>query len=50
MDLSDLTDMAILGVTIVGGRLDHRLYHFRLAYSGFEHHVIHCMAEIRKRA
>ena len=30
-----------LGVTIAGDRLDHRLYHFRLAYSGFEHaHVI----------
>ena len=26
---------------IAGVRLDHRLYHFRLAYSGFEHaHVI----------
>jgi hypothetical protein len=41
MGLSDFTDMADLGVTIVGERLDHRLYHFRLAYSGFEHaHVI----------
>ena len=41
MGLSDFTDMAGLGVTIAGGRLDHRLYHFRLAYSGFEHaHVI----------
>jgi transposase InsO family protein len=41
MGLSDFTDMAELGVTIAGGRLDHRLYHFRLAYSGFEHaHVI----------
>ncbi len=39
--LSDFTDMADLGITIVGVGLDHRLYHFRLAYSGFEHaHVI----------
>jgi hypothetical protein len=39
--LSDFTDMADLGVTIAGLRLDHRLYHFRLAYSGFEHaHVV----------
>ena len=41
MGLSDFTDMADLNVTIAGQRLDHRLYHFRLAYSGFEHaHVI----------
>jgi hypothetical protein len=41
MGLSDFTDMAELSVTIAGNRLDHRLYHFRLAYSGFEHaHVI----------
>ena len=41
MGLSDFTDMADLGVTIAGARLDHRLYHFRLVYSGFEHaHVI----------
>ncbi len=33
--------MADLGVTIAGVQLDHRLYHFRLAYSGFEQaHVI----------
>lgn len=39
--LSDFTDMADLGVTIAGVALDHRLYHFRLAYSGFAHaHVI----------
>ena len=39
--LSDFTDMADLGVTVAGVPLDHRLYHFRLAYSGFEHaHVI----------
>jgi hypothetical protein len=41
MGLSDFTDMADLGVTIVGEPLEHRLYHFRLVYSGFEHaHVI----------
>ena len=41
MGLSDFTDMTDLGVTIAGAGLDHRLYHFRLAYSGFEHaHVI----------
>ena len=41
MGLSDFTDMAALGVSIAGGPLNHRLYHFRLAYSGFEHaHVI----------
>jgi transposase InsO family protein len=41
MGLSDFTDMADLDVTIAAERLDHRLYHFRLVYSGFEHaHVI----------
>jgi hypothetical protein len=41
MGLSDFTDMADLAVTIAGVQLDHRLYHFRLAYSGFAHaHVI----------
>jgi len=41
MGLSDFTDMADLGVSIAGEPLDHRLYHFRLVYSGFEHaHVI----------
>ncbi|RWD45715.1 MAG: IS21 family transposase [Mesorhizobium sp.] len=39
--LSDFTDMGSAGVTIAGQPLDHRLYHFRLAYSGFEHaHVV----------
>jgi hypothetical protein len=39
--LSDFTNMGELGVTIAGAPLDHRLYHFRLAYSGFEHaHVV----------
>ncbi|WP_247480170.1 IS21 family transposase [Bradyrhizobium sp. CW9] len=39
--LSDFTDMGELGVAIAGVPLDHRLYHFRLAYCGFEHaHVV----------
>jgi hypothetical protein len=37
MGLSDFTDMGHAGITIAGQPLDHRLYHFRLAYSGFEH-------------
>lgn len=37
MGLSDFTDMGDLDVTIAGARLAHRLYHFRLAFSGFEH-------------
>jgi transposase InsO family protein len=41
MGLSDFTDMGDAGITIAGVALDHRLYHFRLAYSGFEHaHVV----------
>jgi transposase InsO family protein len=41
MGLSDFTDMGGLGVTIAGEPLGHRLYHFRLAFSGFEHaHVV----------
>lgn len=33
--------MGELNITVGGVPLDHRLYHFRLAYSGFEHaHVI----------
>ena len=41
MGLSDFTDMAELGVTIAGEPLAHRLYHFRLAFSGFQHaHVV----------
>src|SRR5262249_10204679 len=37
MGLSDFTDMGELGITIAGSPLDHRLYHFRLPFSGFEH-------------
>jgi len=33
--LSDFTDAAALGVTVAGVPLDHRLYHFRLAFSGW---------------
>lgn len=41
MGLSDFTDMSKLKVTIGGITLEHRLYHFRMAYSGFEHaHVV----------
>jgi hypothetical protein len=41
MGLSDFTEMGDLGVGVAGVALDHRLYHFRLACSGFEHaHVI----------
>ncbi len=39
--LSDFTDMAALGVRVGGVLLNHRLYHFRLAFSGWEHaHVV----------
>ena len=41
LGLSDFTDAGGLGVTIAGAALDHRLYHFRLAYSAFSHaHVV----------
>src|SRR5262245_15388002 len=41
LGLSDFTDTSPLGVTIAGVALAHRLYHFRLAFSGFEHaHVV----------
>jgi len=35
--LSDFTRMSPLGVTVTGQPLDHMLYHFRLAWSGFTH-------------
>jgi len=39
--LSDFTDMFGLGVTVAKAPLPHRLYHFRLVFSGFEHgHVV----------
>jgi hypothetical protein len=37
MALSDFTDAAELGVTIAGRPFTHRLYHFVLGYSGWEH-------------
>jgi len=41
LGLSDFTDMGDQPVRISGVPLDHRLYHFRLAYCGFEHaHVV----------
>jgi len=41
MGLSDFTDMADLQVEVAGAPLNHMLYHFRLAYSGFQHaHVV----------
>ncbi len=41
LGLSDFTAMADLGVLVAGMALDHRLYHFRLAFSGWEHaHVV----------
>jgi transposase InsO family protein len=41
MGLSDFTEMGDLNITVTGVPLQHRLYHFRLACSGFEHaHVI----------
>jgi hypothetical protein len=41
LGLSDFTDMGDLGITITGEPLDHRLYHFRLAFSGWQYaHVV----------
>jgi hypothetical protein len=41
LGLSDFTDMGEGGVSIAGMPLAHRLYHFRLAFSGWEHaHVV----------
>lgn len=40
MALSDFTDAGALGVTIAGESLPHRLYHFVLAYSGWEHAAV----------
>jgi hypothetical protein len=35
--LSDFTDGSMLGITIAGVPSAHRLYHFRLAFSGWQH-------------
>ena len=41
MGLSDFTDTSALNITLGGIALVHRLYHFRLAFSGFAHaHVV----------
>jgi hypothetical protein len=41
LGLSDFTDTSGLGITVAASALDHRLYHFRLAFSGFAHaHVV----------
>lgn len=41
LGLSDFTDMGALGISIAGEPLAHKLYHFRLAYSGWQHaHVV----------
>jgi hypothetical protein len=41
LGLSDFTDTSALGISVGGVALAHRLYHFRLAFSGFEHaHVV----------
>ncbi len=41
LGLSDFTDMGDHGIAIAGVLLDHRLYHFRLAFSGWEYaHVV----------
>ena len=38
--LSDFTDAGALGVSIAGEPLVHKLYHFRLEYSGFSHAAV----------
>jgi transposase InsO family protein len=39
--LSDFTDTSVLNITVAGVALAHRLYHFRLAFSGFAYaHVV----------
>jgi hypothetical protein len=41
LGLFDFTDMDDHGISIAGLSLNHRLYHFRLAFSGWEHaHVV----------
>ena len=40
MALSDFTDATELGVTIAGGAFPHRLFHFVMAYSGWEHAAV----------
>ena len=41
LGLSDITDCNVLGVMIAGVPFEYRHYHFRPAFSGFEHaHVV----------
>jgi hypothetical protein len=41
LGLSDFTDTSALGIRVAGQLFEHRLYHFRLAFSGFAHaHVV----------
>jgi hypothetical protein len=41
LGLSDFTEMGDHRIDIAGVPLDHRLYHFRLAFSGWEHaHIV----------
>ncbi len=41
LGLSDFTDMRDHAIRVAGVPLDHRLYHFRLAFSGWEHaHIV----------
>jgi hypothetical protein len=41
MGLSDVTDIGEVGIPIAGEPFAHRLYHFRLPFSGFTHaHVV----------
>jgi len=37
LGLSDFTELKDVAITIGGERLDHRLYHFRLPFSGWSH-------------
>ncbi|MCP4211908.1 MAG: IS21 family transposase [Halieaceae bacterium] len=37
LGLSDFTDLNDINITIAGELLNHRLYHFRLPYSGWSH-------------
>jgi hypothetical protein len=44
------TDLGALGITIASERFDHRLYHFRLAFSGFEHALLCSAARVLWRS
>jgi len=37
LGLSDFTELSDVEITLAGESLDHRLYHFRLPYSGWSH-------------